>query len=92
MCYIRFIYDLEAEGGGPASARCVALQYDTENLDGREQPRAGKVLAQWIEGKQRSYQRWVRDTVDEQRQRLLTAGTITETYKERFRRIGRADK
>jgi len=92
MCYIRFIYDLEDEGGGPAAARCVALQYDTENLDGREQPRDGRVLAQWIKGKDRSYQRWVRDIVDTQRQRLLIAGTITETDNERYRRLARAEK
>ena len=92
MCHIRFISQIEAEGDAPTVARCVALEYDTENLDGREQPRDGRVLATWIEGKHRPYQRWVRDTVDEQRQRLLTAGTITETYKERFRRLARAEK
>ena len=92
MCHIRFISEIEAEGDAPTVARCVALEYDTENLDGREQPRDGRVLAQWHKGSGKTYQRWVMDIVDTQRLRLLIEGTITETYKERFRRLARADK
>ena len=91
MCHIRFISEIEAEGDAPTVARCVALEYDTENLDGREQPRDGRVLAQWHQGSGRTYQQWVRSVVDAQRERLLIEGTITETYKERFRRLARAE-
>ena len=91
MCYIRFTSEVEIEGGPPVVAICVALEYDTDNLDGREQPRDGRVLAQWHRGSGRTYQQWVMDIVDAQRLRLLIEGTITETYKERFRRLARAE-
>ena len=92
MCYIRFICEVEAEGGPPITARCVALEYDTENLDGREQPRDGRILAQWRKGIGKTYRQFVGDTVDKQRLRLIVDGTITETYKERYRRLARAEK
>ena len=90
MCYIGFFPWVEVEGGAPTTARCMALHYDTENLDGRERPRIGRVLARWDADQGSTYRRWVMDTVDEQRQRLLLEGTITETYKERFGRLARA--
>ena len=91
MCHIRFSSEMEIEGGPPVVARCEALEYDTDNLDGRELPRAGRVLAQWHQGCGRTYQQWVRAVVDAQRERLLIEGTITETYKERYRRLARAE-
>lgn len=98
MCHIRFDYEIEREGDWPVSAKCIKLLYDTVNLDGREHGRDGRTLGLWKReggggpnGEDLSYQQWVKQTVSEQRMRLLLAGTITETNDERFRRLMRAD-
>ena len=47
MCYIKFIPRISIEGGAVTSAKCVEQLYIGDNLDGREIPVDGKVLARF---------------------------------------------